>query len=216
MTCGPLTHNSPSWPTCNLFPFSSIIFTSVDCNGIPIEPLYESSILLIVTTGDVSVRPYPCVILVPVIFFHFFAVSLRTAIPPPTVTLKLLKLIFLNLLLVINRLNNVFTPVKTVNFFFSKTFRNDFKSLGLAIRTFSDPIFKNVKQFTVKENIWYKGNAVIIISFPSVICGLIQLCTCWMFDSRFLCVNNAAFDLPVVPPVYWSNAVSSKSVWTSV
>ena len=91
--------------------------------------------------------------LVPVNFFQFFAVSLITAIPPPTENLKLEKLSSLNVLLVKRRLNKVFTAVITVNFFFLRTLRKDFRSLGLAIKTFSAPIFKKVKQFTVKEKI---------------------------------------------------------------
>ena len=73
--------------------------------------------------------------------------------PPPTENLNPEKFNSLNFLLVNRRLNKVFTAVMTVNFFFSRTLRKDFRSLGFAIKTFSAPIFKKVRQFTVKENI---------------------------------------------------------------
>ena len=97
-------------------------------------------------------RPYPCVIFVPVIFFHLLAVSFNTAIPPPTVNLKLLKFISLNLEFVINKLNNVFTPVITVNLFFLIVLTKFFISLGFVINRFSEPSLKNVRKLTVSEN----------------------------------------------------------------
>ena len=90
--------------------------------------------------GEVSVNPYPCVISTPVIFFHLIAVVLRTAIPPPIANFKLVKFIFLKVELVINKLNKVLTAVIIVNLYFDNVLTKDFKSLGLVIKTFFDPI----------------------------------------------------------------------------
>ena len=98
--------------------------------------------------------------------------------PPPTENLKCEKSRSLNFVLVSRRLNNVFTAVITVNFFFCNTLIKEFRSLGFAISTFSEPNLRNVRQLTVNEKIWNKVNAVITISFPCFICGSIQFETC--------------------------------------
>ena len=82
------------------------------------------------------------------------------------------------------------------------------KSRGLVIKTLSPPIFKINKQLAVSENIWYSGNAVIIISLPFLKTGLNQASACMTFAIKFRCVNMAPFATPVVPPVYCKKARS--------
>lgn len=53
---------------------------------------------------------------------------------------------------------------------------------------------------------WKRGRAVRNVSWVSV--DLIHVAKASAFENRFLCVSMAPFDVPVVPPVYWSAAKS--------
>src|SRR3990167_6952840 len=120
MTCGPFTANSPVSPIVTSFPSDPKIHTSVDETGNPILPLYSFKVGgLIATQGDVSVNPYASSKGLPVTVAHFSATARCTAIPPPKLILSALKSNSANLGVFNNMLNNVLTPVITVNLHFA-------------------------------------------------------------------------------------------------
>ena len=57
ITCGPLTHSSPGFPTGTSSLFSSLIDISVDGKGKPIDPLKFLPTGFTATIGEVSVKP---------------------------------------------------------------------------------------------------------------------------------------------------------------
>ena len=73
---GPFANISPT-PSS----LGSSIFTSILSSGKPIEPGFVLSSDSAVSTGDVSVNPYPCIVFIPKLFKPS-VVSLLIGAPP--------------------------------------------------------------------------------------------------------------------------------------
>src|SRR5436190_6444397 len=108
---------------------------------------------LMVTQGDVSVKPYASRSGDLVTSIQCSATIRCTAIPPPNVKRNLEKSNFAKFEFLVKALNKVFTPVIAVNAkrFISLIMRGT--SRGLVISTFKPPILVKNMQLAVKEKI---------------------------------------------------------------
>src|ERR1700733_1972602 len=128
---------------------------SVDGIGRPTEPLNGSSTRFMHPAGDVSVSPHAWVIAFPVTRCQHSATDACTAMPPPSVTFKRLKLTAANAGALSSALKSVLTPLKNVNGYFFISPMSVGRSRGLTIRMFRHPSDRNRKQFAVSAKIWY-------------------------------------------------------------
>ena len=104
---------------------------------------------LALTTGEVSVRPYPSVTVTPVRLFQRSATDDTSAVPPELVPLSAEKSIFLNSGCDISATNRVFSPRKPVNRHFCSSLTKPLMSRGLVISTLWLPVTIMHMQFTV-------------------------------------------------------------------
>ncbi len=105
-------------------------------------------------------------------------------------------------------LNSVLTPVITLNFQCRRSLTNAGKSRGLVMSTIRLPHFMN-DIVEVRQKMWYIGSGAMTISAPSLKVPETHTPVCSRLASMFRWVSIAPFAMPVVPPVYWRNAMSS-------
>ena len=100
------------------------------------------------------------------------------------------------------------TPGNSVGFFFVMSCSTG--SSSKRGRMMIEPPMATVKFITtVIANTWKNGSTPIMRSLPGSIWGF-QRSAWWMLAWRFACVSIAPFGKPVVPPVYWNTAISSR------
>ena len=184
----------------------------------PIEPVKLSTKgVLTQTTGEVSDKPYPCAIGIPVNLCHRSAVFFWTAIPPPIATRSLGSFTFKNSGRWINAWNRVLTPGNTlISGCLMRSLIRPVISLGLGTKINKPPLCIPNKAQAVKAKIWVIGNAQRKTSWSNLEFfrpGSSQT-SIWMIFARiFLCSNIAPLETPVVPPVYCKKAMWSEEIW---